>query len=300
LIDGIGIQGHYFEFKGTNYSYSLDTLRSNLNRIAAIGLPIYISEFDINEANDNTQLLNYQTYLPLFWEHPAVQGITLWGYVQNDIWKTNAYLIRADGSERPALPWLRIYLSTPAVISPLGLTNRPRNALLVWHRSAPATSYRVQVASDSIFSSLVADSTVTDTLVRLNPLAASTRFHWRVRSSNANGASAYSTPANFTTGDMIAAVEEPGTMPDAFALSQNYPNPFNPTTHIQFTIANRQLTILKVFDALGRDVATLVNEVKQPGTYNVQFDGSSLASGVYLCRLVAGNFVQTKRIVLLK
>jgi hypothetical protein len=84
------------------------------------------------------------------------------------------------------------------------------------------------------------------------------------------------------------------------ALSQNYPNPFNPTTKIQLTIANRQLTIVKVYDVLGRDVATLVNEVRQPGTYTVEFDASNLASGMYSYRLQAGDFVSTKRMLVLK
>ena len=86
----------------------------------------------------------------------------------------------------------------------------------------------------------------------------------------------------------------------AFSLEQNYPNPFNPSTKIQFTIVNRQLTIVRVYDVLGREVATLENEMKQPGTYTVEFDASNLASGVYLYRLKAGNFVETKRLVLLR
>jgi hypothetical protein len=83
-------------------------------------------------------------------------------------------------------------------------------------------------------------------------------------------------------------------------LSPNYPNPFNPATKIQFTIVNRQLTIVNVYDLVGRVVATLVNEVKEPGTYTVQFDGSNLASGVYLYRIQAGSFVQTRKLLLLR
>jgi hypothetical protein len=90
------------------------------------------------------------------------------------------------------------------------------------------------------------------------------------------------------------------TVPTGFSLAQNYPNPFNPTTKIQFTIVNRQLTIVKVYDVLGSEVATLVNEVKEPGTYTVQFNGSNLASGVYFYRLHAGEFTQTKRLMSLK
>jgi hypothetical protein len=88
--------------------------------------------------------------------------------------------------------------------------------------------------------------------------------------------------------------------PREFALGQNHPNPFNPTTKIQFTIVDRQLTIVKVYDVLGREVATLVNEVKEPGMYTVQWDASGVSSGVYFYRLVSGSFVQTKRMMLLR
>lgn len=83
-------------------------------------------------------------------------------------------------------------------------------------------------------------------------------------------------------------------------LSLNYPNPFNPTTELQFTIANPQLTIVKVYDVLGRGIATLVQELPQPGTHTVEFDGSGLASGVYIYRLKAGDFVQSRKMVLMK
>jgi hypothetical protein len=88
--------------------------------------------------------------------------------------------------------------------------------------------------------------------------------------------------------------------PVGFSLAQNFPNPFNPTTEIQFTIVNRQLTIVMVYDILGNEVTTLVNEVKGPGTYTVRFNGSNLSSGVYLFRLAAGTFVQTRKLVLIR
>ena len=102
-------------------------------------------------------------------------------------------------------------------------------------------------------------------------------------------------------GKLISSVDmTPAGVPSEFALEQNYPNPFNPTTNIQFSIVNRQLAIVKVYDVLGQEVATLLNEVKDPGTYTVQFDGSGLSSGVYFYRLQAGEFVATKRLLLLK
>jgi hypothetical protein len=89
-------------------------------------------------------------------------------------------------------------------------------------------------------------------------------------------------------------------MPQAFALLQNYPNPFNGISNFGFRIAHLSWVTLKVFDLLGREVATLVNEQLSAGEHRVTFDGSNLASGVYLYRLTAGQATATKTMVLLK
>jgi uncharacterized delta-60 repeat protein len=89
-------------------------------------------------------------------------------------------------------------------------------------------------------------------------------------------------------------------IPGSPMLLQNYPNPFNPATTIQFTLVVRQATTVRVYDVLGREVATLVNEVKEPGTYTVQWNASGVSSGVYFYRLRAGDFVQTKRMMIVK
>ncbi len=83
------------------------------------------------------------------------------------------------------------------------------------------------------------------------------------------------------------AVDRRPVQPSLFGLSQNYPNPFNPTTNIEYQVSNSGFVSLKVYDVLGREVATLVNEVKSPGSYEVQFNGSRFASGVYFYRLTA-------------
>ncbi len=85
-----------------------------------------------------------------------------------------------------------------------------------------------------------------------------------------------------------------------YHLSQNYPNPFNPTTTISYQLSAFSRVKLKVYNMLGREVATLVNEEKAPGNYEVKFDGSNLSSGVYFYRMQVGNFTQTKKFVLLK
>ena len=85
--------------------------RTNLDSLAATGLPIYVTEMDIDGPTDEQQLRDYQRIFPVFWEHPGVRGITLWGF-RRGLWrdKEGAYLIRKDGSERPALEWLRGYV----------------------------------------------------------------------------------------------------------------------------------------------------------------------------------------------
>jgi Secretion system C-terminal sorting domain len=89
-------------------------------------------------------------------------------------------------------------------------------------------------------------------------------------------------------------------IPTIYKLSQNYPNPFNPSTTIEYSIPKTSFVSLKIYDILGTEVATLVNEEKPAGNYQVSFDASSLSSGVYFYRLPAGSFVETKKMILLK
>ncbi len=117
--------------------------------------------------------------------------------------------------------------------------------------------------------------------------------------------------------DIITNVKTKNEVPTEFSLEQNYPNPFNPTTTIRFTIPTsplnpspyqgegqrERLITLKVYDVLGRKIATLVNEESatgEAGSYEVEFDGANLTSGIYFYQLRAGNFVETKKMILLK
>jgi arabinogalactan endo-1,4-beta-galactosidase len=96
------------------------------------------------------------------------------------------------------------------------------------------------------------------------------------------------------------SVKREGNHPYRYVLSQNYPNPFNPTTTIRFEIAATSYVSLHVYDVLGRDVATLVNEKKSAGRYHAVFDGSKLASGIYFYRLTAGSTSEVRKMVLVK
>ncbi|MGH7497204.1 MAG: endo-1,4-beta-xylanase [bacterium] len=300
LIDGIGVQGHHFEVDG---GASMTTLQNNLTNLAATGLPIYITELDINQQSDNTQLQRYQTIFPVLYEHPGVKGITLWGYVEFETWRPYTHLVTERLAERPALQWLHTYLASPlrpVLLSPLGTTGEARNPLLIWHAAESAASYHIQVAGNSRFSTLVMDSTVADTLLQLPPLDANVQFYWRVSAANVHGSSAYSAVGSFTTGDVISAVEEHNGLPTAFKLFQNHPNPFNPMTSVPYDVGSHQHVRVEIYDLLGRAVATLVDESKPAGRYRVNFDAGSLPGGVYFIRLSAAEFVEMKKAVLLR
>jgi len=89
-------------------------------------------------------------------------------------------------------------------------------------------------------------------------------------------------------------------VPAKFSLSQNYPNPFNPSTIIKYNVESRKIVRLVVFDILGKEIATLVNEKQNAGTYEVTFDGSGLTSGVYFYKLTCGDFSEVKKMLLIK
>jgi endo-1,4-beta-xylanase len=120
LIDGIGEQAH----AGTTKSVTVATMKANLDSLAATGLPIYITEMDIDGATDKAQFTEMQRVFSLFWEHPAVAGVTFWGF-RDGMWRSaeKAYLITPEGVERPALKWLKAYVSgTLVAMSSLTVT----------------------------------------------------------------------------------------------------------------------------------------------------------------------------------
>jgi photosystem II stability/assembly factor-like uncharacterized protein len=103
-----------------------------------------------------------------------------------------------------------------------------------------------------------------------------------------------------SSGGVTGIYNQNSNLVGSFILHQNYPNPFNPSTSIQYAVSRRQFVSLKVYDLLGREVATLVNEEKPAGEYEVEFDGTELPNGIYFYQLRAGQYVKTKKMVVLK
>lgn len=207
LVDGIGLQGHYFNLNDV----SVSTMNSVLSTLTATGLPIYISELDLT-GDDATQLARYKEKFPILWENPNIKGITLWGYTEGQTWTSDSYLVHSDGTERPALTWLKHYLSgsttTPtAPAAPTGLTATAGNAQvsLSWTASSGATSYTVKRATTSGGTYTNVATNVTSTSYTNTGLTNGTTYYYVVSAANSAGASANSahvsaTPAAGSTG----------------------------------------------------------------------------------------------------
>ncbi len=124
-------------------------------------------------------------------------------------------------------------------------------------------------------------------------------YQWRLRAVDAAYVGSEIAIGEFSIG--VVSVGDPGNnLPQSYSIEQNYPNPFNPATTIRYSIPNEGLVSLKVYDLIGEEVATLVNEIKQPGNYAVTFDAKNLSSGVYFYKMQAGSFIETKKFLLMK
>ncbi len=155
-----------------------------------------------------------------------------------------------------------------------------------------------------LFSAIVAEaSDLTVPSFQVANLDLDTTYFWRVSATNILGVSDWSDTWSF----MVTAVPPPPPtgveleeIPTAYRLGPNYPNPFNPTTTIPFALPTAARVILNVYDAMGAVVKTLVDERLAAGRYTTTWEGVGLASGVYVVQMRAGNFVQTRKMILLK
>jgi choice-of-anchor B domain-containing protein len=166
--------------------------------------------------------------------------------------------------------------------------------------------YEVRVSGPGIDTTWNASDSIT-TLSAFSRLQAGQTYTWRVTARDEWNTTP-SPQTNQFVYDGSTGVAEQSDIPNVFSLEQNYPNPFNPTTVIRYSfpddvgrngIPTYHVT-LKVFDVLGREVATLVNEHKEPGKYQVQFAASQLGSGVYFYTLKAGGFTSTRKLLIMK
>ena len=198
----------------------------------------------------------------------------------------------------------KIYPGVPELTSPADQATdvNPYPVTFEWQSSDDADFYQFQLSRSSDFSSgteSVDDITVTQ-YTRDSDLFHHTEYFWRVRAKNSMAESEWSDAFTFTSGDGTSTSIESNGIPEEFTLSQNYPNPFNPSTVIRYEIPVNSEVKLEVFNLFGQRVATLVNDHVTAGAHEVIFDGSNLASGVYIYRLATGDFMKTQKLTLIK
>jgi len=195
-------------------------------------------------------------------------------------------------TEQPKIPIL-IYPQDSTTIDSSTIT-------LMWRKSERAESYHFQLAEDDVFSTImINEQELPDTLYTAVGLENQQTYYWRVSSRNEHGASNWSEVRNFTT-DIISGLFDDNALPAEFMLFQNYPNPFNPLTKIRYGIPKRNHVRLEVYNLLGQKVATLVNEEQEPNYYVIPFSAMELSSGFYIYRIIAGDFIKTKKMLILK
>jgi hypothetical protein len=218
-------------------------------------------------------------------------------------WKQNGYSYERQRGNLANLLEGQSPPDPPPIINPVnGAVNQSLSPVIQWNSQVGATSYRLEIAEDSLFQSTRLDSTSSLTSVTAGPLKAQTKYFMRLQAKNNLGAGPFGPPTDFSTGDETAktSVDQTAIVTRDYQLKQNYPNPFNPTTTIEFSLAQPGQTSLKVYNSLGAEIHTLVSGLVDAGTHRVVWDASKWASGVYVYQLRSGSYVNTQRLVYLK
>ncbi len=126
------------------------------------------------------------------------------------------------------------------------------------------------------------------------------KYYYRLKQIDTDGSYSYSETIEIDWTNGVTEVNDDNNLPKEFSLSQNYPNPFNPNTVISYQLPVNSKVVLKVYDVIGKEVATLVNNEQEAGNHTAQFNGKGMSSGMYFYKLEAENFVQVKKMILLK
>jgi hypothetical protein len=192
--------------------------------------------------------------------------------------------------------------NTPTIVVPAdGATDQPPSFVSRWRKSPGAQCYHLQVSDNMSFENpLVNDSTITDTLRQVASLNSETRYYCRIRAKGPSSWSSYSASSDFETTTLKTDVALNQNLPRTYSLSQNFPNPFNPGTIIRFGLPAKSSVSITIYSTTGEFVQQIVDGVREAGFHEVSVDSAGLSSGVYFYRLQAGDFVATKKLIVMK
>ena len=250
-------------------------------------------------------------------------SVASWGDFNNDT-KLDFVLSGYDKDQQTYVTYLyenisQTLNSKPSVPSGLSEEISSNGVKLLWNPSidpetgSKSITYNIRIGSSPGLSDIYSAMTLNNSGVRLIPAFGNTNhntsweisgleqgeYYWSVQAID-NGflASEFASEKSFIIQSPTSVENE--IFVKEFKLDQNYPNPFNPSTVVSYSIPQNSFVTLKVFDALGNEVATLINETQNAGYYNINFDAGRLSSGVYLYKITANKFVQTKKMILMR
>jgi hypothetical protein len=170
---------------------------------------------------------------------------------------------------------------------------------LTWNKAKDADQYLIYLSKVQTFASDLRTGYPKDTVFTFSSLTKEQQYYWRVQGSNIVGSGPWSDVWNFTAAIPAGVKEEKG-LPAEYSISQNFPNPFNPSTTIKFALPRAALTKITIYDLLGREIEIIVNKEMEAGYHKVNFDAGYLQSGVYFYKIQSGNYIQTKKMILIK
>ncbi|MBD3224106.1 MAG: family 10 glycosylhydrolase [Caldithrix sp.] len=220
-------------------------------------------------------------------------------------WRVKAKNPAGESAFTDANVFTTAFPPDPQLVSPENRTkNVALDTTLSWDKADSAEAYRVQLAHSQFFQEnyIELDTIITaDTSLMVNNLEPFDRlwYYWRVKAINDYGESDWSKVWEFRTVEATAILAKQ-EVPDRYYLGKNYPNPFNPFTTIEFALPERGHVRMQIYNMMGQKVATVVDEVKGPGQYTVQVDGTNLSSGVYIYRLSVNQQNLTGKMILMK
>jgi photosystem II stability/assembly factor-like uncharacterized protein len=231
----------------------------------------------------------------------AVHGLNF----QNSYWwRVNAFATSSGLSAFSAPRQFSIGLPPPGVVvlqSPAMNESVGRDTVLFRWRSVgtAADRYWLEYGVDSAFTMKAVDSVHADTASAVHNLVKGMEYYWRVRAHNASGWGPYSQVRRFIR-TLTTVYGIPLEIPGEVILHQNFPNPFNPVTTIVFGLPSRMYVRIRVYNGLGEEVLTLLDEERGAGYHTVRCDAAALPSGIYFYRMQAGNTVMVRRFALIK
>ncbi|MFA6598642.1 MAG: aryl-sulfate sulfotransferase [Ignavibacteriaceae bacterium] len=258
------------------------------------------------------QTYNLQVSIDSTFSNPVIdiKNLTTTSYTLSSMTNNAEYFWRVNNSNSAGISeWSTVnkfYTASPYIniTSPNGSENVYVDSIYIirW-QSNVNDKFNIDLIKDNSSVVVIADSITSNTNAFMWEVPSSIQIDslYKIRITSIDHVNLIDTSEHtFSIIKAITDVSDSKNSITTYQLCQNYPNPFNPNTSFRYSLKNQQFVTFKIFDLLGREIVTLVNEVKSAGTYELNWNAAHVPSGIYYYRLQAGNFIDTKKLVLLK